>query len=100
MHVIAEGDTDDPMGASDTLIQQVADDYDISNAEVRAAIAYYARNRTYIDAWLTINFDTGEDTYGPCSPATSTSTLRSDSPRRSEDSALTRPRPTVSTEKC
>jgi len=61
MHIIAEGDIDDPTTATDGLIQQVADDYEISNAEVRAAIAYYAKNRKYIDAWLTINFDTGED---------------------------------------
>lgn len=61
MHIIVTGESDDATDASDALIQEVADDYAISNAEVRAAIAYYAKNKTYIDAWLTLTFDTGAD---------------------------------------
>jgi hypothetical protein len=62
MHLINQGDSDDPTQASDALIAQTADDYAISEAEVRAAIAYYAANGRYIDAWLLINSDTGRDT--------------------------------------
>jgi hypothetical protein len=61
MHLLTLVEDDDPTEATDDQIRQTADDYAISEIEVRAAIAYYERNKKYIDAWLTINFDTGED---------------------------------------
>ncbi len=61
MHLLTFVGCDDPTEATDDQIRQTADDYAISEAEVRTAIAYYAKNKKYIDAWLTINFDTGED---------------------------------------
>jgi hypothetical protein len=61
MHLLTLVDGDDPAEATNDQIRQTADDYAISEIEVRAALAYYAKNKKYIDAWLTINFDTGED---------------------------------------
>jgi hypothetical protein len=61
MHLLTFVEGDDPTEATDDQIRQTADDYAISEIEVRAALAYYERNKKYIDAWLTINFDWGED---------------------------------------
>lgn len=61
MHLLTFVGVSDPAEATDDQIRQTADDYEISEVEVRAALAYYERNRKYIDAWLLINFDTGED---------------------------------------
>jgi len=54
-HMIAEGDNDDATQASDALIMQTASDYDITETEVRAALAYYAANRAAIDTRIGIN---------------------------------------------
>ena len=55
IHVI--GNLDDAAEASDKVIAQVADDYAIDERSVRAALAYYVRNREYIDAFLLLNND-------------------------------------------
>lgn len=60
MHMIAISESDDPTEASDALVAQTAADYAISATEVRAALAYYAEHKRFIDAWLLLNADTGE----------------------------------------
>jgi len=56
-HMIAEGNIDDATQASDALVARTAADYDITEIEVRAALAYYAANRTAIDTRIAINAD-------------------------------------------
>lgn len=51
------GSLDDAAMASDEVIAQVADDYAIDERGMRAALAYYVRNREYIDAFLLLNND-------------------------------------------
>jgi hypothetical protein len=51
------GKLDDAAEASEAVIAQVAADYAIEERGVRAALAYYARNRAYIDAFLLLNND-------------------------------------------
>jgi hypothetical protein len=52
---------DDPLQATDEQIQDTADAFDIPEIAVRAALAYYKRNRRYVDALLTLQTDTGAD---------------------------------------
>ena len=54
-HMIAKGNIDDPTLASDGLIAQTAADYEITEVAVRAALAYYEKNRAAIDTRLAIN---------------------------------------------
>lgn len=54
-HVRAIGDLDDATDASLAIIAETADDYRISEEAVRAALAYYADHRHWIDARMTIN---------------------------------------------
>jgi hypothetical protein len=53
--MIMFGDVDDPLDASESLIAQTADDYQISVEAVRAALAYYELNRGAIDAKIASN---------------------------------------------
>jgi hypothetical protein len=53
--MIMFGDIDDPLDASDELIAQTANDYDISVEAVRAALAYYELNRGAIDTKIAAN---------------------------------------------
>lgn len=61
-NVLMIGDVDDATQASSETISETADDYLISEEAVRAAIAYYAERRRWIDAFLLINgFDEVQD---------------------------------------
>lgn len=57
LHLMSEHSLDDPFDATDEQIRDTADAYDIPEIAVRAALAYYKRNRRYVDALLTLNAD-------------------------------------------
>lgn len=54
-HVIAEYDLPDPLHATDEIIARTASDYEIPPVAVRAALAYYRANRTFVDAKIESN---------------------------------------------
>jgi uncharacterized protein (DUF433 family) len=54
-HIIAIGDLDDPLEASNAVIEEAARDYMIPATGIRAALAYYAGHRGAIDTRLAIN---------------------------------------------
>jgi uncharacterized protein (DUF433 family) len=54
-HLMAEYDLADPLTASETVIAQAAADYEIPPIAVRAALAYYKENRSFIDAKIDSN---------------------------------------------
>ncbi len=57
MHIYTIDDIDDAFHVSDETIAETAAAYDISDEEVRAALAYYAANPGAIDTILAANTD-------------------------------------------
>ncbi len=57
MHIYTVDDIDDAFQTSETAITVTAADYDISEEEVRAALAYYAAEPGAIDTILATNTD-------------------------------------------
>lgn len=54
-HLIAIGNLEDPLTAPNAVIEETARDYVVTPNAVRAALAYYAANRSAIDTRIAIN---------------------------------------------
>jgi hypothetical protein len=57
LYLMSQHSLDDPFAATDEQIRDTADAYDIAELAVRAALAYYRRNRREVDALLTLQAD-------------------------------------------
>jgi hypothetical protein len=54
-HMVAEYDLIDPLAAADWVVERTAADNEVPPIAVRAALAYYKPNRSFIDAKIESN---------------------------------------------